>query len=160
MKLIDLDADKDYILDGKYAVMAKDKCPKKIVAKICLKESELRALVDKAVAEYYGEEQDHEQTAEEEKGKTISQKPKEQKPKKTGGRRKKFDMGKLGALTDGGWSVKDIADELGCSEQTVRKIRLLREIQRRVKEEKKILDARDAQGDWLEKKNEGKEGRP
>ena len=29
-------------------------------------------------------------------------------------------MGKLGALTDGGWSVKDIADELGCSEQTVR----------------------------------------
>lgn len=47
-------------------------------------------------------------------------KPKEQKPKKTGGRRKKFDMGKLGALTDGGWSVKDIADELGCSEQTVR----------------------------------------
>lgn len=52
--------------------------------------------------------------------KPKEQKPKEQKPKKTGGRRKKFDMGKLGALTDGGWSVKDIADELGCSEQTVR----------------------------------------
>lgn len=59
MKLIDLDADKDYILDGKYMVMAKDKCPKKIVAEICLEESELRALVDKAVAEYYGEEQEH-----------------------------------------------------------------------------------------------------
>lgn len=60
MKLIDLDADKDYILDGKYAVMAKDKCPKKIVAEICLKEDELKALVDKAVAEYYGEEKEHE----------------------------------------------------------------------------------------------------
>lgn len=48
------------------------------------------------------------------------EKPEAPKPKKTVGRRKKFDMGKLGALTDGGWSVKDIADELGCSEQTVR----------------------------------------
>lgn len=58
MKLIDLDAEKDYILDGKYAVMAKDKCPKKIIAEICLKEDDLRALVDKAVAEYYGEEEE------------------------------------------------------------------------------------------------------
>ena len=33
---------------------------------------------------------------------------------------------------------------------TIRKARL----------KKKILDARDAQGDWLEKKNEGKENRP
>lgn len=60
MKLIDLESDKDYILDGKYAVMAKNKCPKKIIAEVCLElEGELRALVDKAVAEYYGEEQDN-----------------------------------------------------------------------------------------------------
>lgn len=62
MNLIDLESDEDYILDGKYAVKAKDKCPKKIIAEICLEEDELKALVDKAVAEYYGEEQDNERT--------------------------------------------------------------------------------------------------
>ena len=35
-------------------------------------------------------------------------------------RRKPFDMGKLGALLDGGWSVAKIADEIGVSEQTIR----------------------------------------
>lgn len=34
MNLIDLESDKDYILDGRYAVKAKDKCPTKVVAQV------------------------------------------------------------------------------------------------------------------------------
>lgn len=33
--------------------------------------------------------------------------------------RKPFDMGKLKALLDGGWSVPKIADEMGVSDQTI-----------------------------------------
>lgn len=41
----------------------------------------------------------------------------EPKPKKR--KEKPFDMGKLKALLDGGWSVSKIADEMGVSEQTI-----------------------------------------
>lgn len=41
----------------------------------------------------------------------------EEKPK--GGARKKIDRGKLFALKKAGWSTKDIARELGCTEGTV-----------------------------------------
>ena len=40
----------------------------------------------------------------------------EEKPKKG---RKAFDMGKLKALLDGGWSVPKIADEMKVSDQTI-----------------------------------------
>lgn len=42
------------------------------------------------------------------------------KPKKKAGRPKTVDIGKLIALWEGGWSVKEIAQELGVSEKTVR----------------------------------------
>ena len=41
------------------------------------------------------------------------------KPEKTRGR-KPFDIGKLRALRNAGWSVAKIADEMGVSEQTIR----------------------------------------
>ena len=68
-----------------------------------------------------------------------------------------------------GCTVALLWSSIDCIYWTNKKIKLLREIQRRVTTEedaldremkKKILDARDAQGDWLEKKNEGKEDRP
>lgn len=40
-------------------------------------------------------------------------------PKKRG--RPALDMGKIKALTEGGWSVAKIADEMGIAEDTVRK---------------------------------------
>ena len=39
------------------------------------------------------------------------------KPKKK--QEKAFDMGKLKALYEGGWSVAKIADEMGVSQQTI-----------------------------------------
>lgn len=45
-------------------------------------------------------------------------KPKESKaPKKT--TRKELDMGKVKALRDAGWTFEKIADEMGCSPQTI-----------------------------------------
>lgn len=45
-------------------------------------------------------------------------KPKEPKaPKKT--TRKELDMGKVKALRDAGWTFEKIADEMGCSPQTI-----------------------------------------
>lgn len=46
------------------------------------------------------------------------EKPAEEKPKKTV-KKKPFDMGKLQALLNGGWSVPKIADEMGVSDQTI-----------------------------------------
>lgn len=47
-------------------------------------------------------------------------KPKaESKPKAAPKKRKPFDTGKMKALLNGGWSVKDIADEMGCSVYTI-----------------------------------------
>lgn len=46
----------------------------------------------------------------------------EKKAEKTGGRKSKYDRGKVAALTKAGWSVKQIADELGCTDNTVRYI--------------------------------------
>ncbi len=43
-------------------------------------------------------------------------KPKKKPQKK---QEKAFDMGKLGALHEGGWSVAQIADEMGVSQQTI-----------------------------------------
>ncbi len=37
------------------------------------------------------------------------------KPKK----RKPFDSGRMKALLDGGWAIKDIADDMGCSQATI-----------------------------------------
>lgn len=53
--------------------------------------------------------------------KPKSEDTKSLKPKSKGGRPKKIiDIGKLIALWEGGWSVKEIAQELGVSEKTVR----------------------------------------
>lgn len=43
----------------------------------------------------------------------------EAKPSKRG-RKRKFDLGKAKACYDLGWPLKKIAEELGCTEQTVR----------------------------------------
>ena len=44
--------------------------------------------------------------------------PEKPKPKKG----RKVDTGKIKALYDGKWSIKAIADEMKCSEQTVRNV--------------------------------------
>lgn len=43
----------------------------------------------------------------------------EPKKRKRGGQRKPIDDGKIGALRKAGWSLVKIADEMGCSPQTV-----------------------------------------
>ncbi len=45
--------------------------------------------------------------------------PKEETPKKVTKPKKKIDDGKIQALRDAGWTLKAIADEIGCCEQTV-----------------------------------------
>lgn len=46
--------------------------------------------------------------------------PEEPAPKKKKEpKRVPIDMGKIGALRDGGWSIAKIADEMGCSQATV-----------------------------------------
>ena len=47
------------------------------------------------------------------------EKPKAKAKPKAKPKASKFDMGKLKALLDGGWSVSKIADEMGVSQQTV-----------------------------------------
>lgn len=50
---------------------------------------------------------------------------KSEKPKKASkepGKNQHYDRGKVAALTKAGWSVKQIADELGCTDNTVRYI--------------------------------------
>lgn len=44
------------------------------------------------------------------------------KPKRKPGPKAKIDRGKVGALHTAGWSVPKIADEMRCSEQTVKNI--------------------------------------
>ena len=69
-----------------------------------------------------------EQNAQESASEAISSKDlvvpllreKEAMKKLSGGAKPKFDKGKLQALRRAGWSVKAIADEMKCSEQTVR----------------------------------------
>ena len=58
---------------------------------------------------------------------TLAQKEKEPKkeppkePKKAESPKpKRIDVGKIHALADAGWKIKDIAEDVGCSEQTVR----------------------------------------
>ena len=46
-------------------------------------------------------------------------KPKKAPKKKPKKKEKAFDMGKLQALHEGGWSVAKIADEMGVSQQTI-----------------------------------------
>ena len=50
--------------------------------------------------------------------------PKEPKkaeaPKAEPPKQKRVDAGKIHALADAGWKIKDIAEDVGCSEQTVR----------------------------------------
>ena len=46
-------------------------------------------------------------------------KPKKEKAKAAPKKRKPFDTGKMKALLNGGWSVKDIADEMGCAPVTI-----------------------------------------
>ena len=46
--------------------------------------------------------------------------PEEEKPKETkGGRKSAFDAGKVRALYEAGWAVREIAGEFGVSDQTV-----------------------------------------
>lgn len=60
--------------------------------------------------------------------KIAAQLPKEEpKPKRTTAKkeapvRQKVDRGKVIALAKAGWSITKIADEMGCSDQTVRNI--------------------------------------
>jgi AraC-like DNA-binding protein len=54
-------------------------------------------------------------------------KPKKKETKKRETKKTEIDMGKVHALLDAGWKMKDIAGDLKCSEQTIRK---------RLKEEK------------------------
>lgn len=59
--------------------------------------------------------------------KIAAQLPKEEKPKKapakkTAPARQKVDRGKVIALAKAGWNIAKIADEMACSEQTVRNI--------------------------------------
>lgn len=56
----------------------------------------------------------------EEKEKPSAPDPKKAAPKKRGPKPKKLDHGKIIALHNGKWPVAKIADEMGCSEQTVR----------------------------------------
>jgi hypothetical protein len=42
-------------------------------------------------------------------------------PKKTGPKRKPFDIGKAKACRTAGWSIEKIADEMQCSAPTVKK---------------------------------------
>lgn len=48
----------------------------------------------------------------------VPEKTEKAKPKKG----RKVDTGKIKALYDGKWSIKAIADEMKCSEQTVRNV--------------------------------------
>lgn len=52
---------------------------------------------------------------------SLKEKPNPE-PKKRGGARHKveLDLGKVGALYAAGWSVKQIAEEMNCSDQTIR----------------------------------------
>ena len=61
----------------------------------------------------------------EEPRKASSEPRKSEKPKKANkepGKNQHYDRGKVAALTKAGWSVKQIADELGCTDNTVRYI--------------------------------------
>lgn len=49
-------------------------------------------------------------------------KAEKKKAEKTGGRKSKYDRGKVAALTKAGWTVEQIADELGCADGTVKYI--------------------------------------
>lgn len=42
------------------------------------------------------------------------------KPKKRGGKKSTVDTGRIKALRQGWWTVAEIADDVGCSQQTVR----------------------------------------
>ncbi len=55
----------------------------------------------------------------------------EPKPEPKKRKEKPFDMGKLKALLDGGWSVGKIADEMGVSDVTIyKKIKVMKEQER------------------------------
>lgn len=64
--------------------------------------------------------------AEDEEPRKASSEPrKSEKPKKANKepvKNQHYDRGKVAALTKAGWSVKQIADELGCTDNTVRYI--------------------------------------
>lgn len=62
---------------------------------------------------------------EEEPRNNLAEPRKSEKPKKAvkePGKNQHYDRGKVAALTKAGWSVKQIADELGCTDNTVRYI--------------------------------------
>lgn len=53
---------------------------------------------------------------------TKEAEPKEEKPKKEHAPRQKVDRGKVIALAKAGWTISKIAEEMKCSDQTVRLI--------------------------------------
>lgn len=77
----------------------------------------------KRLADSLGEElEEAEKKLEEAEKKLKAQKEKETKKKPlkgTGPQRKELDMGKVRALREAGWSLKNIGDEMGCSPQTI-----------------------------------------
>ena len=72
--------------------------------------SELRELAKEATFYVLGEQDPQEETGTPEK-----EADKEQKPKK----RAEIDRGKVAALRKAGWKVKDIAEEMQCTETTI-----------------------------------------
>lgn len=49
------------------------------------------------------------------------EKPKEEPEKKTTGRKSGIDTGKIKALYNAGWKLKDIAEEIPCAQETARR---------------------------------------
>ena len=50
----------------------------------------------------------------------VKEKPKKAAPAKPAQRKSRVDVGRIKALRTGGWTIADIADDVKCSQQTVR----------------------------------------
>ena len=86
------------------------------IIKFVLEEERRLSVSEQKKEDEHVEEKMPEVTAEEEK--EVPPAPKKTAPKKT--RKTTIDHGKIMALHKGRWPVAKIADEMGCSEQTVR----------------------------------------
>lgn len=76
-----------------------------------------------------GMDAEHEQTGPD-RSEPVQEEPKQEEPKKAETKTKPkatkkaqpIDKGKIGALRKAGWTIAEIADEMKCSQPTVRKI--------------------------------------